>query len=107
VLPPSRGSTLRADWIRRTALAKSHARKPVQANSEDIKHLLGDLDDHVILDILALKPTIAELEESALRMEGEDDVLGGIRPASVTVAQIMELAAATEFEEPEMGHGAP
>ena len=90
-------------------MPKSHTQVSVLASSEDIRNLLGDLDDHVILDILALKPTIAQVEEAALRVEGEGEVFADIRPASEegVVAQIVELASADEFEEPGVGHSHP
>lgn len=86
-------------------MPKSHTQAPVLAHSADIRHLLGDLDEHVILDILALKPTVTQIEEAALRIEGEDEAVARMRPASVTVAKIVELAGAEEFEEPEAGGG--
>ncbi len=83
----------------------ANAQATVLANSEDIRHLLGDLDQHAILDILALRPTVTQIEEAALRIQGEDEVVARIRPASVTVAKIVELAGAVGLEEPYRDRG--
>lgn len=68
------------------------------ASAIDVRHILGDLDDAKITGILALKPGLAELEDVAICMAGDHDVLaksGHHVPA--TAAQIIELL--TEGEE--------
>ncbi len=88
-------------------MPRANAQATVLANSEDIRHLLGDLDQHAILDILALQPTVAQIEEAAVRIQGEDEVVARIRPASVTVAKIIELAGSLGLEEPYLDRGHP
>jgi hypothetical protein len=71
------------------------------ATSTDIRKVLGDLDDAKVSEILALKPSIADLEDVAICMAGDHDVLaksGHHVPA--TAARIVELLA-DEEEEPE------
>jgi hypothetical protein len=70
------------------------------AGSEDVRRLFGDIDDHSITHILALKPTIAELEEAAARVAGAGDVFADVRPAEGVVAKIVELIS-RESEEAE------
>lgn len=72
------------------------------ASAIDIRHVLGDLDDVKVTEILALKPTLAELEDVAICMAGDQDILaksGHHVPA--TTARIVELLVEQE-EEPEM-----
>jgi hypothetical protein len=71
------------------------------ATSTDIRKVLGDLDDAKVSEILALKPSIADLEDVAICMAGDHGVLaksGHHVPA--TAARIVELLA-DEEEEPE------
>jgi hypothetical protein len=70
---------------------------------EDIVRVLGALDDVKIVAILALRPTQEELEEAAMWLASEDDVMGKMRrPLSGTVAEIYDIVAPEEeiFEEP-------
>ncbi len=71
------------------------------ASAIDIRHILGELDDVKVTEILALKPSLAELEDVAICMAGDNDVLaksGHHVPA--TAARIIELLAEGE-DEPE------
>jgi hypothetical protein len=68
---------------------------------EDLARLVGDLDERKTLDILALKPTVAELEEAAIWAEGDGDVLARIgHPLAGVVAQIVDILTADEEEPP-------
>ncbi len=40
------------------------------AGSEDVRRLFRHIDDHTIAAVLALKPTIAQLEEAVARASG-------------------------------------
>ena len=72
------------------------------AASEDVKRLFRHIDDHAVLAVLALKPTLAQLEEAVARASGADDIFAGLRPAEGTVARILELTAELdEVEDPE------
>jgi hypothetical protein len=71
------------------------------ASEIDIRHILGDLDDVKVTEILALKPSLAELEDVAICLAGDHDVLaksGHHVPA--TAARIIELLT-DEGEEPQ------
>lgn len=64
---------------------------------EDLARLVGELDERKTLDILALKPSLAELEEAAIWAEGDGDVLAKIgHPLAGVVAQIVDILAADE-----------
>ncbi|HZV20831.1 MAG TPA: hypothetical protein VE986_04720 [Hyphomicrobiales bacterium] len=66
------------------------------AGSEDVKRLFRNIDDHTAASILALRPTLAQLEEAATRAAGAGDVFGGIRPAEGVVSEILELVSSEE-----------
>lgn len=69
------------------------------AASTDVRKILGDLDDAKVAAILALKPSRADLDDVAVCMAGDHDVLaksGHHVPA--TAARIVELLADEEQE---------
>jgi hypothetical protein len=69
------------------------------ASPQDAKRLVGD-DDNKIAEILALKPTLAELEEAAIWSRGEGDLLGKEgRTLSGKAALICELISRDEDDE--------
>ena len=47
----------------------------VAATRDELRHILGDVDDAKTLEILKLSPTMAELEQAAYWAEGEGDRL--------------------------------
>jgi len=73
----------------------------VQASSEDVRRILGDLDEAKVVEILALRPSVVELEEASIWASGDGDVLGKSgRPLSAVEAAIVDILAADEEEEP-------
>lgn len=71
------------------------------AASVDVRKILGDLDDAKVADILALKPSLADLEDVAICMAGDHDVLAKSgHHVAVTAARIIELLAEAE-EKPD------
>jgi hypothetical protein len=88
-------------------LDSSQAEGPHFATSEDVKRLFRHLDDHTVAAVLALHPTIAQLEEAETRTAGAQDIFADLRPAEGVVAEIIELAGMEEdeFEEPRTSKG--
>lgn len=71
---------------------------------DDLKAILGDIDDAKCIEVMALKPTIAELEQAAVWARGNGDVLAKTgHPLTGTVAEIVEIVTAGEEEEPPPG----
>jgi hypothetical protein len=69
------------------------------ATGPDVRQVLGGLDDGTVIAILRLHPTVAQLEEVRLRLNGEDDdfkqrQLGGV------VAEILDMLKVDEEEPP-------
>jgi hypothetical protein len=50
--------------------------------------------------VLALKPTVAQLEEAATRIDGGSDIFADIRPVKGVIVAIIDLVG-LEDEEPD------
>jgi hypothetical protein len=71
------------------------------AGSEDIRRLFRHIDDHTVSAILALKPTMAQLEEAVARGSGAGDIFAGRGPEHGVVARILDLTKELdELDEP-------
>jgi hypothetical protein len=70
-----------------------------EATGRDLQQILRDVDDNMILAILALHPTVAQLEDVRVRLDGEDDVLRQ-RPIGGAVAEIFDMLKVNEEEPP-------
>ena len=71
-------------------IARSAA--PAAATRQELKHVLGDIDDARTLEVLALGPTVAELEQTMVWAEGEGDTLGKEgRPLVGTAAKVYDI----------------
>jgi hypothetical protein len=69
------------------------------ATHDELKHVLGDIEDAKTLEILALRPTVAELEEAMLWAEGEGESLGKEgRPLTGIAAQVYDILIRDELE---------
>lgn len=75
--------------------------RPALVSQDDLRRIVGDIDDAKVMDILALKPTVAELEEAAIWAAGDGDALARAgRPLTGVTAQIVEILTADEEEPP-------
>lgn len=64
---------------------------------DDVVHLFGQLSDHVVVEILGVGATYADLEEVALRLAQENDVLGEMRrPLDGAAAQVFDILKSVE-----------
>lgn len=70
------------------------------AEIEELRHILGDIDDAKAAEILALEPTAAELQTAVLWADGKEDIVA-TRGGSLSgkTAQIYEILIAGEEEE--------
>ena len=70
---------------------------------DDVVHLFGEISDHTIVEILEVKPSYRELEEVAIRLAQENDVMGELeRPLEGAAARVYDiLVRAQEFPENE------
>lgn len=75
--------------------------KPAMATLDDLLRLVGGADERKVLAILALHPTISEIEQAALWATGDGDVLAKAgHPLSGTAAEVLDILIADEEEEP-------
>lgn len=59
---------------------------------DDIVRMVGDLEDSKISTILAMGPTVEELDEAIAWAEAESDVMGELeKPLSGVAAQVYEI----------------
>ena len=73
----------------------------IAAMHDDLLRIVGDIDERKALDILALSPTVAEIEEAAVWAVGNGDVLAKTgHPLTGISAEIFEILTADEEEEP-------
>ena len=80
-----------------TKTASVPARKAMLPSSEDVRRILGELDDSKVTAILALNASVADLEQAALWASGAGDALGAEgRPNAGVVGQIVEILAPDE-----------
>jgi hypothetical protein len=67
-----------------TTQRTTHADENRSATSADIRHVLGELEDTVVAEILSHRPSFAELSAAALWARGDGDL---------TAREHMELSA--------------
>jgi hypothetical protein len=69
------------------------------ATSDDVARILGDLDPSKMLSIVALRPTILDVEEASMWLAGDRDVFGPGLPLQGVPSQIVAILTADEEEE--------
>jgi hypothetical protein len=79
-----------------TATEKHYA----MATHEDVKAVLGDMDDAKVVAIIALRPTVADIEHASIWLAGDADVFGAGQPLKDVAGQIVTLLTEDEQEDP-------
>jgi len=70
------------------------------ATHHDVKAILGNIDPAQLLAIMSLKPTIADLEQASLWLEGDTDVFGAGEPIKGVASDVVTRLTENEEEEP-------
>lgn len=70
------------------------------ATADDIRRILGTLDEAKLLDIVALRPSILDVEEASLWLAGDTDIFGAGLPLKPVAGEIVAILTADEEEEP-------
>jgi len=84
---------------KKPSAARQSASRP--ATRDDLLHVLGELDDPKVIDILELNPSVQDLEEVTMCMAGNHDILAKSgHHVSATAGRIVEILTAEEEEEP-------
>jgi len=68
------------------------------AAADDLKRIFGALDERKLLDILALRPTIFDVEEASVWLAGDGDLFGA-RPLKPVAGEIVAILTTDEEEE--------
>jgi hypothetical protein len=69
------------------------------ATTDDVARILGNLDPTKMLPIMALRPTILDIEEASMWLAGDRDVFGPGLPLQGIASQIVAILTADEEEE--------
>lgn len=78
----------------------SNSRAAALATRNDVKGILGDIDAAEMLAIMALKPTIADIEEASVWLDGDPDVFGAGKTVQGVASEIVAILTEDEEEEP-------
>lgn len=70
------------------------------ATADDVRRILGELDDAKLLDILALSATVLDLEQASMWLSGDADIFGAGEPLEGVAGDIVAILTADEEEEP-------
>lgn len=70
------------------------------ATHADVTGILGNLDPAQILAIMALRPTIADLEHAHLWLEGDTDVFTPDEPIKGVALEVVTILTENDEEEP-------
>jgi len=73
------------------------------ATHEDITDILGHIDNEKLLAIMALQPTIADVEAASSWLSGDTDIFGAGEPLKGAASGIVTILTADEEEEPPRG----
>jgi hypothetical protein len=82
---------------------KSHSAEAAKrefATADDVARILGNLDPTKMLPIMALRPTVADIEEASIWLGGDCDVFGAGLPLKGIASRIVTILTADEEEEP-------
>ncbi|MGD9980512.1 MAG: hypothetical protein AB7H66_10615 [Hyphomonadaceae bacterium] len=74
------------------------------ATLEDVRHVLGEVEDTVIAEILSVRPTCRDLSEAAIWAHGDSDLVvrerGELTAGALAVAEILVRHEDTVLDDP-------
>ncbi len=79
------------------------ARRRRLAVPGDVRRILGELDAETVLEIMALRPTVRDLEDASVFLAGDSDVFGPGNPLRSPAGDIVAILTADEEEEERKG----
>ena len=65
-----------------------------------ISRILETLDETKLLDIVALRPTILDVEEASVWLAGDANIFGAGQPLKPVTGEIVAILTTDEGEEP-------
>ncbi len=69
------------------------------ATREDTQSVFGGIDHRKLIEILSLRPTVAELEEASIWLAGDADIYEADHPIGGTASKIVAILTADEEQE--------
>ena len=81
-------------------MAKADPGATASATPDDIKGALGDLDETQVLAIMSLRPTMADIEQASVWLDGDPDVFGAGMAVKGVASEIVAILTENEDEEP-------
>jgi hypothetical protein len=85
---------------REASMPKSNSGGTALATRNDTNGVLGNIDPAEMLAIMSLRPTIADIEEASMWLEGDSDVFGAGAPVQGVASEIIAILTESEEEEP-------
>jgi hypothetical protein len=82
-----------------TSEGATTAEEGAPASSDDIERVIGNFDDAKLLEIMALRPTILDIEEASMLLSGDADIFGAGRPLKPVARNIVAILTPDEAEE--------
>lgn len=83
--------------------AQTDVQRP--ATPQDVRHVLGDVEDTVVAEILALNPTFRDLAEAAIWTRGDGDLTARehheLSAAALAIAEILTREQEELVDEPD------
>lgn len=87
-------------------LKRTENSKPYrQATSDDVRHILGDIDDSLVVEILSATPTLRDLNDAALYWRGDGDLIARehreLSARALAVVEVLTRADEAAIEDGE------
>jgi hypothetical protein len=88
-------------WQGESAIPKpKQASDDSAANREELRQILGEIDERKVLEILALRPTVEDLDQAAKWAAGEEEIVGKSgHPPACGPTEIFDILTTDEEEE--------
>jgi hypothetical protein len=87
-------------FIQEASMPKPNSSTTALATRNDVKGILGDIDPAEMLAIMELRPTIADIEEASVWLEGDPDVFSAGMAVQGVASEIIAILTENEQEEP-------
>jgi hypothetical protein len=83
--------------------AKGGAKRQAITSAEEVRHFVGAVSDHTVVEILSLEPTREDIEIAVVYAEGQGEVPGkeghGLEGKSARIYELLMADVAYGFDE--------
>ncbi len=70
-----------------------------RASSGDVRAILGALDEGTLLEIMALRPSVHDIEDAATWLSGDRDIFGPGEPLTDVASEIVTILTSNDEAE--------